>query len=235
MLAQSSPTEAHLTFSGGSGTSKQEGNGVVALVLPLRPLDDEAAQVFPGLHPQAPFGGCDWLTKGKVQRLSALGGFELDIQTDAQHHESRWTYDASEHKVQTRKTLQVHSAHKVTVKVTAKVSSNRAPLVFSFHYKRVAAYSEERLVRLPPRLPADRCISMCSPLWEEPAEAQQAAKDVHERQTSRSQGQRDRGTEGQRDRGTEAEESRSHGGGSPLQDSEEGRNTVRSGRRSSGD
>ena len=96
MVAQSSPTPVHLTFSGGSGTSsfsiteqaklsdsifqhwittskpsltndlhKQQslvlsswvGNtdAVVALIFSLCPLDDKAAEVFPGLHSYAPF------------------------------------------------------------------------------------------------------------------------------------------------------------------------------------
>lgn len=44
-------------------------NGVVALILPLCALYDEAAQVFPGLHPHAPFSLCDLLINRKLQRL----------------------------------------------------------------------------------------------------------------------------------------------------------------------
>lgn len=52
-----------LVFSGGVVNN----DGVVPLVLPLRPLYDEAAQVFPGLHPHATFGLCDWLNISNYQ------------------------------------------------------------------------------------------------------------------------------------------------------------------------
>lgn len=47
-----------LVLSGRVGDS----DGVVALIVSLRPLYDKAAEVFPGLHPYTSFSVCDWLT-----------------------------------------------------------------------------------------------------------------------------------------------------------------------------
>lgn len=119
MVAVSSPTEMHFTFSGGSGTSESnmvrrkgykkhatesrqsfpgrssltydldeqhglvlaggvvDADCVVALILPLRTLNDEAAQILPRLHPDAALRVADYLVM--VRLHIRLGSREIKV------------------------------------------------------------------------------------------------------------------------------------------------------------